>query len=156
MFQGVVLQRGIENRQSRAKGKACLRRIQIAARNEAQHEQAGESRVFTRKAVEWSGLNRTESGRQPARQAAGFQQSKVEEKSRCLPCLREKVCQEPGCMRMFALYGNNDQRSDRVGAAHRAREIWTGRRCPDEGDTLRHGGGSLHCRRRAAQPVSGD
>ena len=59
-FQGVVLQRGIENRQSRAKGKACLRRIQIAARNELEHEQAGAGRLLARRGVECGGLNRTE------------------------------------------------------------------------------------------------
>ena len=41
---------------------ACLRRIQIAERNEAERGQAGVGRVVTRREVEWSGLNRTESG----------------------------------------------------------------------------------------------
>src|ERR1017187_7974617 len=44
-----------------AAGKACLRRIQIAERNETERGQAGEGRLFTRSEVEWSGLNRTES-----------------------------------------------------------------------------------------------
>ena len=34
-----------------AAGKACLRRIQIAERNEAERGQAGEGRVVTRKEV---------------------------------------------------------------------------------------------------------
>ena len=53
----------------------------------------------------------------------------------------EKTCQKTIRVRMFALYGSHDQRSDRVGATHRAREIRPGRRCPHEGDSLRHGGG---------------
>ena len=32
-------------------GKACLRRIQIAERNEAEHEQEGRGRVVTRREV---------------------------------------------------------------------------------------------------------
>jgi len=34
----------------------------MAERNEAERGQAGEGRLFTRSEVEWSGLNRTESG----------------------------------------------------------------------------------------------
>jgi len=34
-----------------AEGKACLRRIQIAERNEAEREQAGRGRVVTRSEV---------------------------------------------------------------------------------------------------------
>ena len=45
---------------------ACLRRIQIAERNEAKREQAGGGRLLTRREVECSGLNRTESGRIPS------------------------------------------------------------------------------------------
>jgi hypothetical protein len=33
------------------RGKACLRRIQIAERNEAEREQAGRGRVVTRREV---------------------------------------------------------------------------------------------------------
>ena len=47
----------------RSRFGACLRRIQIAERNEAERGQAGEDRLFTRREVKWSALNRTESGR---------------------------------------------------------------------------------------------
>lgn len=51
---------------------ACLRRIQIAEWNEAQHEQAGESCMITRREVKCSGLNRTESGNFWRRQSAAL------------------------------------------------------------------------------------
>src|ERR1035438_1869768 len=88
-----------------AAGQACLRRIQMAERNETEREQAGESRLFTRRAVEWSRLNRTESGGFPARQSAAFQQSEAEMKNCCLPLPPKKpACQETIRVRMFALY----------------------------------------------------
>src|ERR1017187_537874 len=46
--------------------------------------------LFTRRAVEWSRLNRTESGGFPARQSAAFQQSKAAVKNRCLPLLSKE------------------------------------------------------------------
>ena len=88
-----------------AAGQACLRRIQMAERNETEREQAGESRLFTRRAVEWSRLNRTESGGSPAMQSAAFQQSKAAVKGRCLPppsknklAWKPSVCECLHCM----------------------------------------------------------
>jgi hypothetical protein len=59
---------------------ACLRRIQMAERNEAKHEKADAGRMVTRREVKCSGLNRTESGSSPRRQSVTFSHAQRQRK----------------------------------------------------------------------------